>query len=192
MRRHRQATSESDDLKWVAPLLSHEGVNLLPFLLRDVPAIGRRLIYRLVVIGDDMSRMVGAWHVFRRSFQDVRYAPLADALVNDGEVYRRLIANLASQAVTVDEYRYRAENVLQRSLDDEDKQVRNQAADVFRNIKPDEFDRYRVLAYQYLNSRAFEAHSWAFFHALDEAECRVDDIVIAATEKLMQRHGRSW
>jgi hypothetical protein len=34
-------------------------------------------------------------------------------------------------------------------------------------------------------SRAFEAESFAFFHALETAECRVDDIVISATEKLI-------
>jgi hypothetical protein len=75
--------------------------------------------------------------------------------------------------------------VLQDSFDDADKHVRNQATDVFRNIKPDEFGRYRGLANDYLNSKAFEGESWAFFHALDEAECKVDDIVIPATERLI-------
>jgi hypothetical protein len=85
----------------------------------------------------------------------------------------------------VDEYRYRAENLLRDSFSDEDKQVRSQAADVFRNIKPNEFERYRWLAERYLTSKAFEADSWAFFNALEEAECRVDDLVVAATERLM-------
>jgi hypothetical protein len=185
VRRRLRMAGEGVESKWRAPLLTHQGVYLLPFLLRDVPAVGKRLIYRLVVLGDDTTRMVGAWHLFRQSFQDAQYAPLADALSKDGEVYRRLIADIASHTVTVDEYRYRAENVLRVSFDDEDKQVRGQAADVFRNIKPNEFERYRALATQYLHSKAFEADSWAFFHALDEAECKVDDIVIAATEKLM-------
>jgi hypothetical protein len=185
VRKCGKTASKNDETKWWAPLLTHQGVYLLPYLLRDVPAIGRRLIYRLIVRGDDTSRMVGAWHVFGRSFQDAQYAPLADALVDDGDVYRRLIADIASQTVTVDEYRFRAENVLLASFDDKDKEVRSQSANVFRNIKPNEFERYRALATQYLQSRAFEAESWAFFHVLGEAECKVDDIVIAATEKLM-------
>jgi hypothetical protein len=185
VRKYGRTAGENNETKWWSPLLTHQGVYLLPYLLRDVPAIGRRLIYRLIVQGDDTSRMVGAWHVFGRSFQDAQYALLADALVNDGDVYRRLIADIASQTVTVDEYRFRAENVLRASFDDEDKQVRSQSANVFRSIKPNEFGRYRTLATQYLQSKAFEAESWAFFHALSDAECRVDDIVIAATEKLM-------
>jgi HEAT repeat protein len=129
--------------------------------------------------------MTGAWHVFRLSFHDPVYAPLAKAFSQNGVVYRRLAADVASHAVTHFEYRHLAEGVLRVSFDDEDKQVRSQAADVFRNIKPEEFQQYRTLADQYVNSRAFEAESFAFFHALQAAECRVDDIVISATEKLI-------
>jgi hypothetical protein len=177
--------SKRDETKWWLPLLTAQGVNLVPFLLRSVPTIGKRLIYRLVVAGDDTSRMIGAWHIFRRSFQNGQYGPLADSLANRGVVYRRLFADIASRAITVDEYRYRAEKVLKSCFNDVDQQVRSQAADVFRNVKPDEFVRYRELAHNYLDSRAFESESWAFFHALDEAECKVDDIVISATEKLI-------
>jgi hypothetical protein len=184
VRRRHQPRGEPKP-KWWSPLLTHSGVQLLPFLLRSVPATGKRLIYRLVVSGDDMSRMIGAWHVFRQSFQDALCAPLADTLGNHGVVYRRLLADIASHAVTVDEYRYRAEKVLQSSFNDADKRVRSQAADVFRNIAPDDFIRYKGLANYYLNSKAFEAESWAFFHALGEAKCKVDDIVVPATEKLI-------
>lgn len=184
-RKRRARLAEHGESKWWSPLLTHQGVYLLPFLLHSVPATGRRLLYRLVVEGDDTSRMIGAWHIFRRSFQDAQYAPLADALAGDGVIYKRLLADIASHAVTVDEYRYRAESLLRSSFDDDDKQVRSQAADVFRNIKPDEFDRNRQIAEWYLNSKAFESDSWAFFHALDEAECKVDDIIISATERII-------
>jgi hypothetical protein len=75
--------------------------------------------------------------------------------------------------------------VLQSSFEDDDQQVRRQAADVFRNVQPDEFLQYKGLADRYLKSRAFNDDSWAFFHAIDEAECKVDDIVIPATERLI-------
>lgn len=184
-RKCRMAPKDPGQSEWWLPLTTHQGLNLFPFLLHWVPVIGRRLIYRLVITGDDISRMIGAWQIFRRNFQDAQYAPLADALAHDGVVYRRLLADIASHAVSNDEFRYRAEKVLQRSFNDSDKAVRSQAADVFRSIKPDEFGRYRELANDYLNSKAFEGESWAFFHALDEAECKVDDIVIPAAEKLI-------
>jgi hypothetical protein len=76
------------------------------------------------------------------------YAPLTDVLARDGVIYRRLVADTAAHAVTVDEYRYRAEKVLRNSFNDDDKQVRDQAADASRNVKPDEFVRYKELATQ--------------------------------------------
>jgi hypothetical protein len=171
--------------KWWAPLLTHSGIYLMQFILQSTPRAGERLLSLIIFYGDETSRMIGAWHVFRRSFQDDRYAPMADTLVKDGVIYRRLLAHVASEAVTVDEYRYRAEQILQAAFEDSDRPVRHQAADVFRNIKPVEFRRYRALANRFVKSRAFESESWAFFHALSEAECKVDDIVIAATEKLI-------
>lgn len=130
--------------------------------------------------------MIGAWHVFRESFQNSDYAALADSFFQNGVVYRRLLADVTSQAVTLDEYRNRAEKILFRCFNDEDKQVRSQAGDAFREIGPSEFERYRELAVQYINSKAFERSSWAFFYAIEEAECKVDDIVISATETLMR------
>jgi hypothetical protein len=184
-RREKSDVSENAKLKWWSPLLTHQGLYLLSFLLPSVPAVGKRLIFRLIVSGDETSRMIGSWHVFRLEFQNPEYAPLAKALSEGGAVYRRLAAGVASNAVTHAEYRYLAETVLQKSFNDDDKQVRSQAADVFRNIEPQEFQQYRRLAEQYVASRSFEAESFAFFQALQEAECRVDDIVISAAEKLI-------
>ncbi len=184
-RRYAAQFSKPERAKWWSPLLTHSGVHLLPFLLHSTPAIGKALIFRLVVCGDESSRLIGAWQACRQSFQTVRYAPLADAFSNDGVIYRRFFANIASHAITRDEYRYRAEDVLERSFENEDRQVRYQAASVFRNIKPDEFAQYRGLAAKFLKSRAFESESWEFFNALGEAECRVDDLVVSATERLL-------
>lgn len=55
-----------------------------------VPDVGRRLVDRLLDSGDEKMRMMGAWHIFRRSFQNPAYVPIADALIEEGVVYRRL------------------------------------------------------------------------------------------------------
>jgi hypothetical protein len=181
-RNSRAKRDKRGDEQWCSPLVTRCGVELLPFLLHSVPTTGKRLIYRLLVCGDETSRMTGAWQVFRRSFHDGQYGPLADALANEGVIYRRLVADIASSAATHDDYRDRAERILKRGFSDVDEAVRQQAAGVFREIKPAEFFRYKTLADDYLNSKAFGVESWAFFHALDEAECKVDDIVISASE----------
>ena len=179
---------------WWSPLATSSGVELLPFLLHSVPEIAKRLIYRLLVCRDDTARMIGAWHIFRRSFQDAQFRPLADALTREDGSYRRLVASIASHAVTYDEYRDVADRTLRRSFGDDDEAVRQQAAGVFREIKPDEFVRYKPLADIYIKSRAFGSDSWALFHALAEAECKVDDIVVSASEMLIgdiERNGNA-
>jgi hypothetical protein len=185
--RRRDANQDrGTSLEWWSPLLTDRGVYLIPFLLNATPLIGKKLIRRMIVSGHDICRMIGSWQVFRRSFHDAQYAPLADALTGDGVTYRRLYASVASDAVVVDEYRHRAEAALCELFNDHDKQVRTQAADVFRNIRPDEFAGYRELANRYVASRAFGDDSWAFFHAVATAECKVDDIVTSATERLIE------
>ena len=103
-----------------------------------------------------------------------------------GVLYRRLMADVASHAIEEAEFRHRAESILRRSFNDDDKDVRRQASDVFRTVTLDQFDRYRELAYDFIRSPAFDVGSYGFFHALEHAECKVDDIVVAATQILME------
>jgi hypothetical protein len=139
--------------------------------------------------------MIAAWHVFRMSFRDVSYVPLADKLLKEGPKYRMLAADVASHSVVADEFRDRAENQLVAFFNDPEKEVRTKAADVFRNIEPKDSARFYGLAETYLESRAFEDDaSFAFFHALEKATCNIQELVVRAAEKLManlQDNGRA-
>jgi hypothetical protein len=170
---------------WWAALTTQKGVYLFPFIQHWEPEIAKRLLFTLLVGGDETARFIGAWHAFRRSFQDAGYAPLANALSDGGVTYRRLLANLAAQAVPVDEFRHRAEAVVTESFNDEDEEVRSQAAGVFRNLDPKQFARHRTLALNFLDTKAFATRSWGFYDALEKATCKVDDIVVPAAERLL-------
>ncbi|ANL74956.1 AAA ATPase domain-containing protein (plasmid) [Rhizobium phaseoli] len=185
IRRRFASASSPDESYWLAPLVTRDGIRLLPYILRFVPQAGQRLLYRMIVQGDPNTRTIAAWLVFWQSFQAEVFCSLADALAKDGVAYRRLMADVASHAIEDAEFRYRAETILRHAFNDDDKQVRSQAGDVFRNMKPDQFDRYRELARDFIRSPAFEAGSYGFFQALEHAECKVDDIVVAATEILL-------
>jgi hypothetical protein len=171
--------------QFLSPLITHHGIYLLPFLQHWVPEIGRRLMDRLLNSGDETIRMIGAWHVFNGSFQDSAYAAEADRYIEGSHVYRRLAAGVASDAITREEFRKRAEEQLVRFFYDEDDQVCKRAANVFRHIEPGDFARFFDIARKYIASRAFELDSFAFFHALEEAECGVCELVISAAEKLL-------
>jgi hypothetical protein len=169
----------------LSPLITHQGTYLLPYLLPWVPDVGRRLLDSLLNSGDETMRMIGAWHVMRHSFQEPAYAPEADRLIEAGKVYRRLAADVASHAITSEECRDRAERQLIRFFNDEDNQVRQQAAEVFRQIEPNEFARFSDLAEAYLASRAFDHDAFAFFHALEQATTSVHALVISAAQQII-------
>lgn len=169
----------------LSPLITHRGTYLLPFLLYSVPDIGQRLLAQLLNSGNETMRMIGAWHVFRQSFQDPSYISQADQLLEEGAVYRRLAADVASQAITSEEFRERAELQLIRFFDDEDEQVRRQAGNIFHKIEPNEFFRFFNLARAYIASRVFDDESFAFFHALKRATCSVQELVTSAAERIV-------
>jgi len=180
-------SGESNDMH-LAPLITQAGTQLLPYLIFNTPEIGRRLVYRLLESSNENMRLIGAWHIFCHSFQDSTYMTDADQLMEQGIIYRRLAADVAAQVIVTEEFRDRAEAQLLRFFNDDDSEVRKHAASVFRNIKPDEFQRFYDLAKDYLESMAFHDESFAFSHALKEATCSVYELVTIAAEKVIEIH----
>jgi hypothetical protein len=132
-------------------------------------------------------QLIGGWHIIGRSFQDSAYSGMADALMKEKAEYRRLAAEIASQAMVHDEFQHRAEHQLKMLFNDPDEQVRAQAGDAFRNIDAADFFRFRALAEAYLESAAFnEKSSFAFLDAIRRASCDVHDLVIRAAEIVIE------
>lgn len=177
------------DSKWLAPAVTYEGTRFLPYILYWVPSVGRSILVRLLSSPDEAKRVVGGWHVLRESYDNEEYAYFADSLIEINSDYRSLAADLASQYIFHGSARARAEAQLSRFFDDDEKQVRVQAASVFHNIESVEFFRYYDLAKKFLESRAFgNGASFGFFHALERADCDVSELVIRASERLLEKH----
>lgn len=70
----------------------------------------------------------------RHSFQEPAYTQEADRLIEEGNVYRRLAADIASHAIVKEEFRDMAERQLVRFFNDEDEQVRKQAATAITRV----------------------------------------------------------
>ena len=93
---------------------------------------------------------------------------------------------MAAHSITCEEFRDRAEQMLLRFFNDEDKHVRQQANYVFREILPDEFAKFFNLARAYLNSKSFKVDgSYAFFDALEKATCYIHELVISMAELIV-------
>jgi hypothetical protein len=166
----------------LAPLQTSQGHYLLQFVLHQVPEIGRRLLKMMLDSPREQTRLIGAWHVFRSSFHDQSYATQADTLAMKGEAYRRLAACVATDAITQDEFRHKAAAQLIAYFDDESEQVRKDAADAFRKIPADDFERFSALAEAFLTSKAFQGSSYFFFMALKSATCDVRELVVKGAE----------
>lgn len=182
-----KAKRTRDESVWISPLVSHQGTSLIPYIIGGVPEIGQKLLFRLLASEDETTHLIGSWHIFRAAFQKREYTPTADNLIKKGVSYRRLAADVASLALTHEEFRDRAEKQLIAFFNDADKNVRSEAAGAFRAIEGEEFIRFYQLAEIYLESPAFEEQSsFSFLHKLEEATCDVYPLVIRVAERMIE------
>jgi hypothetical protein len=179
-------THNVDDLgddQSTAPLVTDAARHLLQFVMAQVPDVGRGLVKRLLASSNETFRLVGAWHALRASYAS--YTRLADEMASLGPRQRRLAAALAADAAVHDEFRDRAEGELIKYFDDEDHLTREQAAQVFREIRDRDFREYRRLATAYVASQAFDGESWSFLRLLEKGTGDLQDLVVAAAERVV-------
>ncbi|MFM0126731.1 NACHT domain-containing protein [Paraburkholderia sediminicola] len=166
-------------------LATRFATGILPAMVRDMPTTGERLILGMLGAKDDAVRAVGGWYVLSASFYYDHYIKRADQLLVDMPAWNGLAADAASEAIVKGELTQRAYAAISTYFDSEDKQVRDKAREVFRNIGPDNFGRSTALARKYVDSAAFTDDSFVFFHALDKATCAVTELVVIAAERLV-------
>lgn len=169
----------------IAPWVTHDATQLMPFIVHQVPDVGRRIVDRLLASKNDTFRMIGAWHAIGASFSIESYGSIADALTEGDAPIRRLAAATAANVIERQEFRSRAEQWLRRFFNDPDKHVRTQAADVFRGTEADGFGRLVPLATDFIASAAFDDASWSLLHALQSATCDTHKLVTQAATRLV-------
>ncbi|MDR6412387.1 AAA family ATPase [Paraburkholderia terricola] len=166
-------------------LTSRVGNHLLLYILRQMPDVGERLVERLLASEDDVLRGIGAWQIISASFYDDKYIPRADRLVAESGEFKFLAVECAADAVVDGELTDRALETVSLCFNDPDKQIRAKASDVFRSIPSANFERATSLCRRYIDSLAFDEHSFQFFDALGKATCDVVELVVRAAEKLV-------
>lgn len=169
----------------LSPLITHAGIHLFRYIFYWLPDLAKELAAALLESGDETKELIGAWLIFGQNFINDEYIEQAEQLAARSVNHRRLLADVASDVLTWTENRMRAENLLKEFFFDEDKQVREQAAHVFGNIRGEEVERCRDLSENFVQSPAFSENSFRFLHILKEASCDVLDLVILAAERLI-------
>ena len=120
-----------------------------------IPDLAGELVTELLLSGDRSKELIGAWLIFWESFRNDGYIEEADELTAESIDHRRLMADVAAKAFTWVDNRHRAEHLLRDFFFDSDEQVRKQAAQAFREIKPNDVERYKELTGLFLKSPAF-------------------------------------
>lgn len=170
----------------LAPLATHAGLRLLPYVIHAMPELGRELIKEMLDSSSETHQLIGAWLLFGQSFRDPDYVAEATVLGASGIDHRRLLADVAAQAIVWTDDVERAEELLIKFFHDSDTEVRNQASDVFRNIAADDLGRYSNLIKAYLASPAYGDGAFALLHLLDKSPCDISEFVVEAARRAIE------
>jgi hypothetical protein len=167
----------------LSPLITPTCIDIFPYIFGQLPQLADELVIKLLQSGDNTKELIGAWLIFCESFTNNDYIDHADTLASLSIDHKRLFADVASEVISWTENRHRTEALLKKFFFDKDKEVRKHAANVFGNIKAEEFESYKELASVFLKSPAFADNSFAVLNMLKDADCDVLDLVAEAAQQ---------
>ena len=115
----------------------------------------------------------------------------AEALVDEalqGDARRRLgVAQVVSANIATSEYRAWSEAKLLDLFNDDDADVRREAAECFRYLKDEALDKYGTLIAVFCDSRAYQEVSFSILHTLENSRRRLPGITCLACERFLDR-----
>lgn len=144
------------------------------------------LLELLLSAESEEHRLLGAFHLLREAFYDDTITARAQTLLDGGDLYRQIAANLAAHHLAHAAYRQVAEQQLTGFFNDPLKEVRAEAAECFRELWNESIEPYRPLLLAFIQSTAFEENTFSFFHLLNDAHESVTEEVLFATERLLE------
>ena len=117
----------------------------------------------------------------------------AEALVEEalhGHPSQRLgVAQVASANIGHVEDRQWSEQKLLLLFDDDDSEVRREAATCFRYLESQSLETYEHLIDNFCNSTAYQEDSYSLLHTLDQSTYKLPPITFVAFEKFLERFG---
>ncbi|WP_277057927.1 ATP-binding protein [Trichlorobacter lovleyi] len=170
----------------LTPLATYKGVLLLKYILHGTPDIGMELLEQLLLSDSEEYRRLGAFHLFREAFYNEALAERAKALLDSGDIYRKIAASLASHHLAHAAYRQIAEQQLMAFFNDPDKEVRTDAAECFRELWNESVESYRPLLRAFIQSTAFTENTFSFFHFLNDLHEPVTEEVLLSAERILE------
>ena len=116
-------------------------------------------------------------------------ADLADEALHGDSRQRLGVAKVAATNIGVPEYQTRCEEMLVKLFNDDDAEVRGEAASCFRNFPDDALETNGELIAAFCDSRAYEEDSFSILHTLEESLGRLPGMTCLVCEKFLDRFG---
>ena len=148
------------------------------------PTIERMLRSSSPDVGEAGARLAGIAALEHASAADL----VAEALRGTAK-HRLGIAQVAAANVAESECRAWCEQQLGQLFNDDDADVRQEAASCFRYLKDDSFDTYGDLILNFCDSKAYQEDSFSVLHTLEQSLGRLPGITCLVCEKFLDRFG---
>ena len=168
-------------------LATHHVYEFIRDRLRDNFAELRSVLERMLRSSELEVCEAGARLASLAFLMDHNAADLVGEALHGDARHRFGVAQVASAKIAMPECRRWSEETLVVLFDDDDSDVRNEAASCFRQLKNDVLDTYGDLIAAFCDSSAFQEDSFWILHTLEESLGRLPGTTCLVCEKFLDR-----
>lgn len=173
------------------PIITRRGIYLFDFIFHQLPKLARDLSDKLLNCEEMNIKLLGAFLIYRESFRNEEYIKEADQLALIDDNYRRLFAEVTTQAIKWADNLDRVKKLLKQFFFDEDSQIREQVSKIFYDISGTKTEMIEELASTFVESPAFIENSSPFIYSLENMTFDVQNLVIDASQKIIYKKKES-
>jgi len=168
-------------------LATHDVYGFIRDRLRDNFAELRSVLERMLRSSEPEVCETGARLASLALLMDQDAADLVDEALHGGTRHRLGVAQVAAANIAIPECRRWSEAKLVALFNDDDSDVRREAASCFRQLKGEDLDTYGELIATFCDSKAFQEDSFPILHALEESLGRLPGTTCLVCEKFLNR-----
>ena len=147
----------------------------------------RQFLERMIQSTEPKVCQAGARLLSVASLRHEGAADLVARCLGGSAAHRLGVCEVAAANVAESECRAWCERTLSELFDDEDAEVRKQAAMCFRHIETEPLDEYADLVEAFCGSRAYRDDSWWLLHVLEKSRRPLPGVTVMACERFFDR-----
>ena len=147
----------------------------------------REFLERMIQSAEPEVCQAGARLLSVASLRHEGAAGLVARCLEGTAAHRLGVCEVAAANVAEPECRAWCERTLSELFDDEDAEVRKQAAMCFRHIETEPLDEYADLVEAFCGSRAYRDDSWWLLHVLEKSRRPLPGVTVMACERFFDR-----